>query len=88
MRRVTACLLAMLMASASPAATLPDASQVETFARAAMARTGARGMAIAVIDDGKVSSAQAFGERNAKGDPLTVDTVMYGASLTKTLFAY
>ena len=25
---------------------------------------------------------------NAKGDPLTADTVMYGASLTKTIFAY
>jgi CubicO group peptidase (beta-lactamase class C family) len=26
--------------------------------------------------------------RNAKGDPLRTDTVMYGASLTKTVFAY
>ena len=30
----------------------------------------------------------AYGIRNAKGDPLTTDTVMYGASLTKTVFAY
>ena len=32
--------------------------------------------------------SQAYGIRNAKGDPLTTDTVMYGASLTKTVFAY
>jgi CubicO group peptidase (beta-lactamase class C family) len=31
---------------------------------------------------------QAYGARNAKGDPLLVDTVMYGASLTKTVMAY
>jgi CubicO group peptidase (beta-lactamase class C family) len=31
---------------------------------------------------------QAYGTRNAKGDPLATDTVMYGASLTKTVFAY
>ncbi len=31
---------------------------------------------------------QAFGARNAKGEPLTSDTVMYGASLTKALFGY
>ena len=53
-----------------------------------MAETGARGLAIAVIDKGRVSSVQAFGERNAKSEPLTTDTVMYGASLTKAVFAY
>jgi CubicO group peptidase (beta-lactamase class C family) len=45
-------------------------------------------MAVAVVDHGKVSYVQAYGVRNAKGDPLTKDTVMYGASLTKTVFAY
>jgi CubicO group peptidase (beta-lactamase class C family) len=45
-------------------------------------------MALAVIDHGKVSYVNAYGIRNAKGDPLTTDTVMYGASLTKTVFAY
>jgi CubicO group peptidase (beta-lactamase class C family) len=37
---------------------------------------------------GKVVYVQAYGIRNAKRDPLTKDTVMYGASLTKTVFAY
>jgi CubicO group peptidase (beta-lactamase class C family) len=45
-------------------------------------------MAIAVIDKGKVVHVEAYGIRNAKGDPLLTDTVMYGASLTKTVMAY
>jgi CubicO group peptidase (beta-lactamase class C family) len=53
-----------------------------------MTRTSAKGMAVAVIDHGKVGYVHAYGIRNAKGDPLTIDTVMYGASLTKTVFAY
>lgn len=53
-----------------------------------MARTGARGVAVGLIHRGKVVSLRAYGARNAKGDPLTVDTVMYGASLTKAVFGY
>lgn len=53
-----------------------------------MTRTQAKGMAVAVIDRGKVRYVRAYGIRNAKGEPLTTDTVMYGASLTKTVFAY
>ncbi len=56
--------------------------------RAAMARTGARGLAVAVIDQGEVAYVGTFGERNATGQPLEADTVMYGASLTKALVAY
>ena len=36
----------------------------------------------------RLSYVQAYGIRNAKGEPLTTDTVMYGASLTKMVFAY
>ena len=57
-------------------------------ARAAMAETKARGLAIAVIANGKVVSVRAFGIRNERGDPLTTDTVMYGASLTKAVTGY
>jgi CubicO group peptidase (beta-lactamase class C family) len=45
-------------------------------------------MAIAVIERGRVAYVQAYGVRNKAGDPLRTDTVMYGASLTKTVFAY
>jgi len=85
----TAVLTAAAMAGAGPAAArLPGSARIEQLARQAMQRSGAKGMAIAVIDRGRVHSVQAFGHRNAKGDPLTTQSVMYGASLTKTLFAY
>lgn len=66
----------------------PADGRVAAAARAAMADTGAKGLAIAVVEGGRVTSVQAFGARNARGEPLTPDTVMYGASLTKTVFAY
>lgn len=80
--------LTLLAMGSSAAAKVPDAGRVAALARNAMAETGAKGLAVAVIDDGRIASVQAFGLRNAKGDPLTVDTVVYGASLTKALFAY
>jgi CubicO group peptidase (beta-lactamase class C family) len=68
--------------------TVPAGSAIDAEAKRAMARTHANGLAIALIDHGKVGYVQAYGIRNAKGDPLTTDTVMYGASLTKMVFAY
>jgi CubicO group peptidase (beta-lactamase class C family) len=46
------------------------------------------GLAMAVIDNGKVAHVVAKGVRNEKGDPLTTDTIMYAASITKMAFAY
>jgi CubicO group peptidase (beta-lactamase class C family) len=83
--RVWAAMTALALLGAAP---VPGADAVATAARAALARTGARGLAVAVIAGGQVRSVQAFGQRNLKGDPLTPDTVMYGASLTKAVFAY
>ncbi len=53
-----------------------------------MVRSGSQGIAIAVIDQGQVALVKTWGKRNAKGEPLTPDTVMYGASLTKAMFGY
>ncbi len=53
-----------------------------------MDRTQANGLALAVIDEGKIVHLKAYGLRNARGEPLLTDTVMYGASLTKTVLAY
>ncbi|WP_282947730.1 MULTISPECIES: serine hydrolase domain-containing protein [unclassified Sphingopyxis] len=77
-------------AGATPVADrrVADETAVANTAKQAMTATGARGLAIAVIDRGKVVSVQTFGDRNAKGDPLTPHTIMYGASLTKAVFAY
>jgi CubicO group peptidase (beta-lactamase class C family) len=70
------------------AQSIPDGAAIDAEVGKIMSSTHARGMAVAVVDHGKVSYVQAYGIRNAKGDPLTKDTVMYGASLTKTVFAY
>jgi hypothetical protein len=67
-----------------PARTLAD-NEVQRV----MKREGVQGLAIATIENGKVARVRAFGTRNAAlGLPLTPDTVMYGASLTKTAFCY
>ncbi len=70
------------------AQTIPTGAAIDAKVGNIMAQTSAKGMAVAVIDHGKVAFVHAYGIRNAKEDPLTSDTVMYGASLTKTVFAY
>lgn len=62
--------------------------EIDAQVRSAMARTGAKGLALAVIEDGKIVLVKSWGARNAKGEPLDTDTIMYGASLTKPVFAY
>ena len=85
-------LTALVAASCLPilasAQTLPGSTAIDGEVSKILAHTHANGMAVAVIDHGKVKYVNAYGIRNAKGDPLTTDTVMYGASLTKTVFAY
>jgi CubicO group peptidase (beta-lactamase class C family) len=79
---------AFCLAVAAVAQTIPSGAAIDAEVGKIMTRTHAKGMAVAVIDQGKVSYVHAYGIRNARGDPLTTDTVMYGASLTKTVFAY
>ena len=67
---------------------IPAPPAIDAKVAEAMKTTSGKGLAIAVIDDGKVAYVHSYGVRNAKGDPLQTDTVMYGASLTKTVFAY
>jgi len=71
-----------------PAQTIPSGPAIDTEVAKIMAQTHAKGLAVAVIDHGKVGYVQAYGVRDSKGDPLATDTIMYGASLTKTVFAY
>lgn len=57
--------------------------------RRLMEREHVNGMALAVIDGGKVTHVAAYGRRSVERDlPLTADTVTAGASFTKTAFAY
>lgn len=77
-----------LLAAGEADAALPPPAQIDAAVAAALRGTGARGLAIAVIDGGRVAHVHSAGERNARGEPLLPDTVMYGASLTKAAFAW
>ena len=67
----------------------PDGKAIDAQATRLMQREGVQGMALAVIENGRVAYVAAYGYRNAARKlPLTTTTVMYGASLTKTAFTY
>jgi len=73
----------------SSSSTLPASASIDAEAQRLMAREAVRGMALAVIDSGAVVHVAAYGYANVADDrALRTDTVMYGASLTKTAFAY
>lgn len=90
--KTTLSLLALVLAAcaSAPRSERPVAApaldaQIERL----MAREKVQGLALAVIADGKVIKVAAYGKRSVdKNLPLTTETVMYGASLTKTAFAY
>jgi CubicO group peptidase (beta-lactamase class C family) len=87
-KRVSLLLSVLVLPLHLVAQSLPTGHAIDAKVHTLMQQTHSKGMAIAVIDDGQVKYVQSYGTRNAKGDPLTTDTVMYGASLTKTVFAY
>ena len=66
--------LTLVLTSSMSLACLPSPAVIDTRVRATMAETGAKGLAIAVIDDGQVAYVNAYGARNAAGDPLQTDT--------------
>jgi CubicO group peptidase (beta-lactamase class C family) len=78
-----ACLPSVVVAQ-----TIPSGKAIDAEVHKIMTQTHANGMAVAVIDHGKVGYVQAYGIRDVKGEPLQTNTIMYGASLTKTVFAY
>lgn len=90
MTRLVLALIVLLLATpvAAAAPKLPAPAAIDAEVARAMAETSAQGLAVAVIDGGKVRYVKAYGKRNAAGDPLTSDTIMYGASLTKAVFAW
>jgi CubicO group peptidase (beta-lactamase class C family) len=66
-----------------------SADLIDSEARRMMAEAKVQGLAMAVVDDGKVVFVRSWGHRNVeKKLPLETDTIMYGASLTKFAFAY
>jgi CubicO group peptidase (beta-lactamase class C family) len=66
-----------------------SAAQVDAIVEDQMRSAKIPGLALAVIDDGKVAYVRGYGYRDvAHRLPLTDTTVMYAASLTKAMFAY
>lgn len=88
MKRLAITLMLFTTAVGATPRALPPMTAVDAEVERGMHATGAKGLAIAVIDNGRVVHVAAQGVRNAKGDPLEADTIMYGASLTKAAFAY
>jgi len=83
---LSACATRAVSLSAAP--PMPSAAAINAEVKRAMAATSARGLALAVIENGRPVHVKSYGVRNAAGDPLQTNTVMYGASLTKAVFAY
>jgi CubicO group peptidase (beta-lactamase class C family) len=82
-------LAAVFQSSGAGASDLPTPAEIDAEAIRLMTRADVKGMAIAVIGDGEAGYVAAYGLRSVEDDlPLETDTVMYGASLTKTAFAY
>ena len=83
----------LLCALATPAHSATDTAPLRGKALDAriawlMKEAKVPGLAVAIVEDGKVTSVRAYGQRDVeKGLPLTTDTVMYAASLTKAAFA-
>ncbi len=83
-------MLSMILAAAAMAsvAVPQPGTRIDMAVQVGMQQTGAKGLAVALVEDGRVVFQRSYGLRNARGEPLDADTVMYGASLTKTVFAY
>jgi CubicO group peptidase (beta-lactamase class C family) len=65
-----------------------DIETAEALIKASITSGEVKGLALAVIEDGQVRAVRSYGHRNAEGQALQTGTVMYGASLTKAVFAY
>lgn len=75
-------------AQATPAQAAVDGRKLDAEIDRLMSVGKVPGLAMAVIENGKVTHVVAKGVRNEKGDPLRTDTIMYAASITKATFAY
>ena len=63
--------------------------EVDRIVEDLMGKAHVTGLALAVLNHSEIVYLKAFGLRNVeRSEPLTVDSVMYGASLTKSAFAY
>lgn len=81
-------------APSSPQVTRLDgtrlkAREVDRIVADLMQKAHVPGLALAILNRSEIVYLRAFGLRNVeRNEPLTVNSVMYGASLTKAAFAY
>ena len=69
--------------------TTISSSEIESTVTRLMSAARVTGMALAIINDSKIVYVKSFGFRNKEEQkPLTENSVMYGASFTKAVFAY
>ncbi|CAN5558353.1 hypothetical protein BH10PSE14_BH10PSE14_44200 [soil metagenome] len=98
MFRIAALTLALLGATAVTPAAAPvttldgrrlTPAAIDGEVARLMAAGKVTGLGVALIRDGRVVFLRSYGKRDVARDlPLTPDTVMYGASLTKATFAW
>lgn len=89
MKALLVLVVSLLLVGCSSAPRSADAGFSDREIDTMMERAKVVGLALAVIDDGQVVKVGAYGKRSReKNLPLQPDTIMYGASLTKTAFAY
>ncbi|CAN5217103.1 hypothetical protein BH10PSE4_BH10PSE4_07590 [soil metagenome] len=87
LRKFASIVAIVLLATASPALAA-DYEALDATAARLMAQGKIPGLAFAVIEHGKVVHVSAQGFRNVeKKLPLTPDTIMYAASISKAAFA-
>ena len=64
-------------------------SEVEQTVTRLMHEAHVTGLSLAILNNNKIAYVKSFGFRNKEAQkPLTENTVMYGASFTKSVFAY
>lgn len=90
---LVALLLAGCMTQSSSIAAaqhkVPNSAAIDAVVEQLMSDEDVKGMAVAVIEQDEILHLNAYGFRNVeKGLPLEIETIMYGASLTKAAFAY
>ncbi len=64
-------------------------AEIEQHITRLMKAAKVTGLAVAILNDNQIAYVKSFGYRNKEDSlPLTENTVMYGASFTKSVFAY
>ncbi len=89
MRLLTPVVFLLALTVPAAAQRVPDPGVIDAEAARLTERESVQGLALAVIDRGEIVYVAAYGYRNVRDRlPLTTETVMYGASLTKPAVAY